>query len=84
MDFNWYELFNKAEFLATGLVSRLLTVTLEGIGQKEILITKGNELSILYDGVFLPVGFTGKNPFIFESTAVFEDEDGMIWLGVLK
>lgn len=84
MDFNWFELFNKAEFLATGLTSRTLTVILEGIGEKEILITKGNELSISYDGVFLPINFKEENPFVFEERAVFEDADGVIWLGVLK
>lgn len=82
MEFNWFLLFNKAEFLATGLVSRLLTVTLEGIGEKQILITKGNEVSITYEGVFLPINFTLKNPFVADERAVFEDDNGDVWLGV--
>lgn len=84
MDFNWFELFNKAEFLSTGLVSRTLTVILEGIGEKEILITRGNELSILYDGVFLPLNLKEENPYVFDERAIFEDADGVIWLGVKK
>lgn len=82
MEFNWYNLFKKQEFLDTGLVSKKLTVTLEGIGEKEILITKGNETSILYDGVFLPINFTDKNPFTKDGYAVWEDANGIVWLGV--
>lgn len=84
MDFNWFELFDKDAFLATGLVSRLLTVTLEGIGEKEILISKGIGLAITCDGVFLPLGLKGENPYAFDGYAILEDEDGMIWLGVEK
>ena len=82
MEFNWFILFNRSEFEGLDLVSRLLNVTLEGIGEKEILITQGNELAITYEGVFLPVSFTGKNPFLKDSLAVFEDANENIWLGV--
>lgn len=82
MEFNWFILFNRAEFEGLDLFSRLLTVTLEGIGEKEILITQGNELAITYEGVFLPVNFTDKNPFLKDSLAVFEDSNENIWLGV--
>lgn len=84
MEFDWYNLFNKQEFLDTGLVSKKLTVNIEGIGEKEILITKGNELSILYDGVFLTVNFTEKNPFVREGYAVWQDSNENIWLGIEK
>jgi hypothetical protein len=82
MEFNWFNLFNKAQFLETGLPSRTLKFILEGIGEKEILVTVGNEVSILYEGVFLPVGFFDKNPFVREGFAVWEDENENIWLGV--
>lgn len=84
MDFDWYNLFLKQDFLDTGLVSKKLTVTLDGIGEKEILITKGNEISILYDGVFLPIYFTDKNPYVKDGYAVWEDENGIVWLGIEK
>lgn len=82
--YNWYLLFNKEEFLSTELVSRTLSLDLENIGLKEILITLGNELSITYEGTFLPVRFKDENPYVFESKAVYEDENSNIWLGVLK
>lgn len=82
MEFNWYPLFNREFFEELGLVSRTLTVSLEGVGEKDILITKGNELSILYEGVFLPVGLKDENPFVKEGHAVYEDENGNIFLGI--
>lgn len=82
MEFNWFPLFNRSEFEELGLVSRTLTVTLEGIGEKEILITQGNELAITYEGIFLPVSFTDKNPFVKEGHAIFEDSNENIFLGI--
>jgi hypothetical protein len=80
--YDWYKLFSLPEFLATGLVSRTLTVFLEDRGAKEILITKGNTIGVTYEGVFLPVGFAGRNPFERDSLAVFEDFEQNIWLGI--
>lgn len=82
MGFTWYNLFKKQDFLDTELVSKKITVTLEGIGVKDVLITKGNEVSILYDGVFLPISFTEKNPYTKDGYAVFIDENDIVWLGV--
>lgn len=82
MTFNAYKLFNLAEFEATGLVSRTLDLFLDGIGQKQILITKGNAVSILYEGIFLSLGLGGLNPFVFEGHAVFVDPNGDVWLGI--
>lgn len=82
MEFNWFILFNRTFFEETGLVSRIMTATFEGIGEKDILITQGNELAITYEGVFLPVSFTDKNPFVKDDLAVFQDSNANIWLGV--
>lgn len=82
MSYDWYELFDLQEFLDTGLVSRTLQVFLEGVGEADIIITRGNWVAITYDGVFLPVGFAGKNPYAISPYAVMQDEDGKIHLGI--
>jgi hypothetical protein len=82
MIFNWYKLFNKAEFLSDGLVSRTLTLNLEGLGQKEVHVTFGNLLSITYEGVFLSLDLNDKNPFYFEGHSVYLDADDDVWLGI--
>ena len=79
---NWFQIFNLTEWLDEGLVSRTLTVFLEGIGQTEILITHGNETSIHFSDVFLPIGFEGLNPWVEGDYGVFLDEDNNVWLGV--
>lgn len=84
IEFDWYQLFVLEEFLATGLVSRLLTVALSGIGVVDILITHANETSITYDGVFLPINFNGENPWVSDGYAVFLDDDGIVYLGVQR
>lgn len=79
---DWFPIINKDEFLATELTSRNLTLFLTGIGQKDILVTKGELVGITYEGVFLPLQLNGNNPFVFEGHAVFLDVDHIIWLGI--
>lgn len=81
MIFDWYKLFNLAEFMATNLTSRSMEVYLEGRGLVDILITRGHEVSILVDGVFLTLNLNAVNPFAFEQRAVYEDADGVVWVG---
>ena len=82
MSFDWYKLTNLDDFEALGLVSQKLTLDLEGLGHKDILVTKANAVSILFDGIFLTIGFNEKNPFEFEGHAVYLDENRDIWLGI--
>ncbi len=79
---NWYKLFNMTEWLATELVSRNLSVYLDGVGQKEILITQGNETGVMIDDVFLIVNFNDNNPFQFGDRAVYQDENDDVWVGL--
>lgn len=82
MNFDAYKLFNRTEFEAAGIPSRTLRVNLAGIGVKEILVTRGNELAILYEGEFLVVNFAGKNPYAKNNVAVWEDANHDVYLGV--
>lgn len=83
MTYDWYLIFNKTEFEATGLVSRTLTLYLDGIGDKDILITKANELGVLYDDTFLMVNFADQNPHAISPYAVFLDTETQdVYFGV--
>lgn len=87
MTFNWFKIFNMDEFLALELFSKTYLVILEGVGQRDVLVTRGNEVSIVYDDVLLVVDFEGDNPFVrvgAENTyAVYKDENADVWLGIL-
>lgn len=87
MIFNWFKVFNLTEFLATGLVSKTYLLILEGVGQKDVLVTYGNEISIVYEDVLLPVQFQGDNPFTRigdnGTYAVYKDAAEDVWLGIL-
>lgn len=86
MIFNWFLIFNKDIFLDTGLVSRKILAIMDGIGTKQILITKGNELSVTYEDVILPIGFNGENPYVKQGDAahyaVYLDTNGDVYLGI--
>jgi hypothetical protein len=82
MIYDWYKIFNLDEFIATGLRSRTYTLELEEIGQKDILVTRANLYSILYDGIFLPISLNDKNPFEFEGHAVYLDSNNDVFLGI--
>ena len=80
--FDWYRLFNHAEFLALDVPSREFDVVLGTLGQKTILATRGNLTSILYDGIFLSIDLNGRHPFRFGEFAVWLDVNDDVWLGV--
>jgi len=82
MIFNWYKIANLTAFLATGLVSRTIDVALEDIGQKSVLITRGNLLSMTVDDVMLSVQMNGRNPFTFEGRGIYLDGNNDLWYGV--
>jgi hypothetical protein len=84
MTFDWYQVFNLDEFEATGLVSRELTLILQGIGSKTFLITHGDLTSLTVDDTMLSIGLTDDNPFVFNSRAVYVDQNRDVWFGILK
>ena len=86
MNFDWFNIFNLTEFSNDMLVSRNLTVSLESYGEKEVLITRGNLFSVVFEDVIMPIGFEGDNPFVREGEekhyAVYKDTDENVWLGI--
>lgn len=81
MLYNWYKIFNKTDFLNTGLVSRTYSLNLDGLGQKDILVTTGNVLGVTYEGTFLALTEGGKNPFAWEGLALYINGDNDVFLG---
>lgn len=84
MIYAWYKIFNLPEFEATGLVSRAYTFELEDVGIKEILVTKSNLVSILYEDVFLPLNLNDKNPFEMDDHAIYIDANDDVFLGIAE
>lgn len=83
MIYNWFKIFNLSEFNSLNLISKTYTLILQDIGEKDILVTKGNRTSILYDGVYLSLDLNLRNPFKFESHAIYKDLSNNIYLGIL-
>lgn len=83
-DFNFYKIFNKAEFEALDLVSKEYNLTFADLGPKTILVTKGNTISITYEGVLLSLELNDKNPFEFDGYAIFLSITGDVYLGINK
>lgn len=80
----WFNICNKAEFEETELVSQKLTLELGDLGEKEIIITQGNEFGVTVGGVFLCYNLNGKNPFHFNDYLLWVNpEDDEVWLGIL-
>jgi hypothetical protein len=82
--FNWYRLFNLDDFLGLALPSYSFTVDLVGIGEKDILVTKGNYTSIVYEDAFLSINLNDTNPLRFGENAVFLDDNSDVWLGIYE
>lgn len=82
--FSWYQLFNKTEFEATGLVSATSTIVFKDVGVKTVLITKANSLGVTIDDVFLPLEMNQKNPFRIGERAIWLDEADNVWWGIFN
>lgn len=80
--YTWFKIFNKNEFDALGLVSKTYTLFLEGVGQKNILVTKSEGYGMVYEGIFLPLEMNGENPFAFEGHAIYKTVAGNVYLGI--
>lgn len=85
MIYKWFKIFNLTEFTALGLVSQDISLLLDGVGQKDFLVTQGNLVSITSEGVFMPLNLNSKNPFEFDSRAVYVDADTQnVYFGYLQ
>lgn len=83
-NYDWYYLLNLADFIETGLISREIVLNFPVLGLETILITSGELVSVVFDDVILPIGLNNKNPFYFDSHAVYYDSAGAVWLGILS
>lgn len=82
MAFNAYFIVNKNDFQALGLCSKVYTKVLGDLGQKDILVTEGNLISLTYEGVILSIDSNDENPFKFDGFAALLDENDDIYLGI--
>ena len=84
MIYDWYKIFNLTDFLAKELPSINIEANLEGVGLEQFMITKGNEVSIVYKDVMLPINYNNENPYNNDIYAVFLDEVTQnVWFGIL-
>ena len=81
MTYDWYKIINLATFENYALVSKELSLFLEGRGLYDVLITKGNAVSMTLNGVFLTLKLNGRNPFVIDGMAIYEDAEQNIWVG---
>lgn len=82
MTYTWFNVFNRIAFQELGLVSKVYTLDLEGIGPKDILVTQGETLGMTYEGVFLSLEMSDENPFAFEGFAIYVDASNDVFLGI--
>jgi hypothetical protein len=81
MEYNWYNIYNRDDFIAEDLVSKELEFDLEGMGLKTVMLYRGDGIGVVVDDVYLTVGLNDMNPFEFGGVAVYLDSNYDIWLG---
>lgn len=86
-NYTWYNVFNEDEFIAEDLISKTVSLNLEDLGTKEMLLTRGNLTCLTYDAggdigkVVLPLDFESQNPYDRDGVALYKDSAGEVWLG---
>lgn len=85
MIYKWFLIFNTTDFLDTELISRTYRINLNGIGEKDILVSKSRSgyISITYEGTMLALEMLGNNPFKMDNYACYRDTQGNAYLGIL-
>lgn len=83
-NYYFYQIFNYQSFLDTDLVSRTYSLVFSDLGPKEVLVTRGNLVSITYDGILLSLNLNDESPFYFEEHAIYLHTDGFVYLGRAK
>lgn len=82
IDFIWYQIFNVTEFEALAIVSKEYTYDLGDMGEKTVLVTKGNFVGVTYEGVYVALNMNDKNPFYIDGVALYVDDNDDVWLGI--
>ena len=79
---NWYQLFNQAEVANLPYVQG--TFTLQGYGTADVRLCRGNTLSLVFNGVYIPTRLNGRVPFVTKDGkyGAYLDANGNVWLGV--
>lgn len=83
MIFDWYKILSQAEINDVELTSKEYTFILEGRGQFSFLLVKKNNNSIVLDNSYFPISTNEINPRIKGENAVYQDNDGFVWLGFM-
>ena len=78
----WYNIGNKAEFEAKGILQEVFTKELEDLGQQEIVFIKGFSFSVIFMGEMLTPSLNGRNPYDKGKVACYVDpETSDVWVG---
>lgn len=82
MNYNWFKVFNRTEFLAQDLKFKSYVLDLDGIGEKTFLVSNVNTLGVTYEGVFLSIELNDLNPFEFSDHAIYVNSLDDVYVGL--
>jgi hypothetical protein len=81
LDFDWYKIINRAQFVNLNLASRTVTLDLADRGLTEITVVRGVGVGFVVDEKFIRANLNQRNPFYFDGLAVYQDPAQDLWLG---
>ena len=82
MQVRWYKIGNVDEFEKKGVPQIEITVELEELGQVDIVLIFGFNVSVIFQGEMLTIGLNGRNPFFKEKASAYIDpKTRNLWVG---
>lgn len=82
MQVRWYKIGNVDEFEKKGVPQIEITAELEELGQVDIVLIFGFNVSVIFQGEMLTIGLNGRNPFFKEKASAYIDpETRDLWVG---
>lgn len=78
----WYKIFNLNELNRLNIPDYYLNINLRGLGNQDIVISKGFNISVLFLGYWITPMLNNRNGFSVQNkVSAYIDNENNLWVG---
>lgn len=78
---DWWKIINLDEIKKPDVPERYLSFNLSGLGQTDVVVARGFNIMVLFQGYWLVPALNARNPFTQGNVGAFIDGDNNLWVG---
>lgn len=81
-NWQWWKIINLNDIKNPDVPDRYLTVVLDGLGQTDIVISRGFNICVLFLNYWIVPGLNERNVFTVDNkVGAYIDKDNNLWVG---